>query len=81
MRSSLSPLVRLVADSVEIQLATDLHDALSRARQQLDLVPELQADPDLRARVLDSALQEGSRLGRRIHRALQDDPQNHPSTH
>lgn len=81
VRSSLSPLVRLVADSVEIQLATDLHDALSRARQQLDLVPELQADPDLRARVLDSALQEGSRLGRRIHRALQDDPQNHPSTH
>lgn len=81
VRSSLSPLGRRVADSVDLQLATDLHEALSRARQQLDLVPELQADPDLRARVLDSALREGSRLGLRIHRALQDAPQSQPCTH
>ncbi|WP_125130769.1 hypothetical protein [Microbacterium sp. 10M-3C3] len=81
VRSSLSPLGRRVADSVDLGLATDLHEALSRARQQLDRVPELQADPELRARVLGSALREGSRLGLRIHRALQDDPQIHPAAH
>lgn len=80
VRSSLSPLGRRVADSVALGLATDLHAALAGARQQLDLVPELQADPELRARVLDSALREGSRLGRRIYHALQDDPQS-PSAH
>ncbi|SIS17800.1 hypothetical protein [Microbacterium sp. RURRCA19A] len=81
VRSSLSPLGRRVADSVDLGLATDLHEALAAARQQLNLVPEMQADPELRARVLDSALREGSRLGRRIYHALQDDPRSHPSTH
>lgn len=77
----LSSLGRRVADSVAVGLAADLHTALAAARQQLDLVPELQADPDLRARVIDEVLREGSRLGRRIHGALQDDPQSDPSTH
>jgi len=70
---SLSEAGNRVVTSVTNDLACDLHDALERARQHLDLLPELREDAELKHRILDSALRDSSRLGRRIHRVLQDE--------
>ena len=70
---SLSAAGKRVVASVTNDVACDLHDALERARQRLELLPELRSDAELKGRVLDSALRDGSRLGRRIFRVLQDE--------
>ncbi|WP_292790993.1 MULTISPECIES: hypothetical protein [unclassified Microbacterium] len=64
--------IRLL-DGVIVSLAADLRNAMTRARAQLRLLPELQGDPERLSQVLRSALRDGSRLGRRIFEALNSD--------
>jgi hypothetical protein len=60
-------------DGLTVSLAADLRNAMARARAQLRLLPELQGDPERLGQVLQAALRDGSRLGRRILEALDDD--------
>lgn len=69
----LSEIGTQLLDGVEVALAADLRAAMARARAQLRLLPELQRDSERLGQVLQTALRDGSRLGRRIFEALEDD--------
>lgn len=70
---SLSEVGIQLLDGVTVSLAADLRNAMARARAQLHLLPELQGEPERLGQVLQAALRDGSRLGRRILEALDDD--------